>query len=122
MATGRISLLVLIFVALTAVTVAARPASSKQEINAYGVKGAPQVLHAQEGKEAVGALPEKDAASMYADSIISDAASKASINAAENYIKEAEVADSPEKAAIAKKAAARSVASALAYAFRGAIA
>ena len=37
-------------------------------------------------------------------------------------MKEAEVADSSEKAAVAKKAAAQSVASALAYVFRGAIA
>ena len=77
-------------------------------------KGAPKVLHAEEG---IG----EDVASK-AHSIMSNPTSKAHVDADEQYIKEAKVADSPEKAAITKTAAAKEMASALAYTSQGAAA
>jgi hypothetical protein len=122
MATQRIFLITLMLVALIAMPVVARPASRKQEVNAYDVKGAPKALHAEEGKEAAGPSSEKVSTSKYSDAIISEAASKAHMAAAEKDMKEAQVANSPEEAQVAKKAAAKNIVAAMVNTFRGAAA
>ena len=117
MAAGRNFHVALMLVALATVSVVAQPASRKQEINAYDVKAAPEALHSEEGKEATGASPEKVDASNF-----SEAMSKAQIRAAEKKMKEAEVAKSPEEAAVAQKAASKNMAAAMVYALKGAAA
>jgi hypothetical protein len=93
MATQRIFLITLMLVALIAMPVVARRTSTKRKVNSYDVKG--------------GASPKKVSASKYFDAIISEAASKAHMEAAEKDMKEAQVANnSPEEAQVAKKAAA----------------
>ena len=64
----------------------------------------------------------KDAAAKYSKAIFSHAASKGHIKAANKYMKEAEVADSPEEATVAKKAAAQNIAAAMVYSAQGAAA